>query len=200
MKRLKLLLILGIIIFMQGRASAQKVGTTGGRVFIDCSDMPSGAVKTPSEVASSKTTGGRMVRHIHLDPVNSKVSPKFEISNTDLSTNLFWFEAAGWSLEAHYSLTDGTAANTGCAAYDPLSDIATNGNWRLPTQRELMLICVLLERRPLPDFTSFNTLYNYWSATEAQFNGIWCVHLFTGETYGTTKNSGPQKVRCVRDM
>lgn len=108
---------------------------------------------------------------------NRKMSIKYQVMRANLGTY------------------DWTSAWNACKAYSGEGGAA--GTWRLPTQRELMMILIyhpqLIEKG---GFTAFNT-QQYWSATEYTTSGnAWNVYF--GNTGYIGKNN-KFRVRCVRD-
>ena len=197
------------------RANADGTKNTSGDYHvIDCTkdNMPAGALGKPNSPA------GRVERHIESDTPNAKVSPKFAVSKQNInnageyggtgsiisSNRLTWAVAAGWDATAttgaNYTLGPNATADTGCSQHQGPKGGET-GLWRLPTQRELMLIWIMHEGLKKSDptgFTSF-TSTNYWSATENNTNIAWGVNFINGSTINTSKTSDSY-VRCVRDL
>lgn len=207
-KRL-IIAIIGIMIFSV--SYGQKVIDGGNWAVIDCSGLRTDALKTSVEVANSKTDG-RLKRHkydggLNGNPhVNEKVSPKFAVSKSDITlaggeqagATMNWAQAAGWHTDANTTGADVALAATGCAQYAPTGSV--KGEWRLPTQRELMLIWVL--KRELEKISGFQTFYAYtlWSATENSSDASWYVSFTTGGTYYVGFKTYSNRVRCVRDL
>lgn len=83
----------------------------------------------------------------------------------------------------------------------------SNSKWRLPTQRELMLMRVLRDDlEKIPDFQAFSKVSFYWSATERGKeanvsipNIAWYVD-FDANIVTTNYKSALYRVRCVRDV
>lgn len=145
---------------------------------------------------------GRTIRHTSLATIgdnistNDKVPFRFIIAPTEWR-GVTWAAAMGFTTSANSDLTpDGTPAATGCASY---STTEFPSGWRLPTQREMMIMWLFRE--------GINTIYNadplldqYWSATEYEANKSWYldfnasapVSKFDSKTIG-------YRYRCVRD-
>ncbi|MCS2893545.1 DUF1566 domain-containing protein [Parabacteroides faecis] len=116
------------------------------------------------------------------------VSAKFEVATTDCNSN----NAPGVTVLAGNKYTYANAANV-CVAYSQDDILARS--WRLPTQRELMLICIFKDE--LGDFTSRNY---YWSATISKgTNYTWIVGFNNGNTDHASRDNA-YTVRCVRDL
>lgn len=145
---------------------------------------------------------GRTIRHTSEKAIgsniiaNDKVPFRFIIAPTDgSSTN--WAAAGGFNASANNDLQpDGVAATTGCANY---STTEFPGGWRLPTQREMMIIWLFRE--------GINTVYDsaqlsgqYWSATENTATKAWYMD-FNATVPGSNAElkTNNYKFRCVRD-
>ena len=190
---------------------AQRVYVEGVHAVIDCSSMPEGSVKSDSELSASKTVGGRVRRHLqnsqqgtHITGthgttalyVNAKVSRKFIVAPADAGV-MSWAAASGWDAAADGDTNGNTGtANSGCASYSA-NDLI--GSWRLPTQRELMIITAhrgQLEK--VGGFTRFSSNY-YWSASQVGVITSFCQLSSTGRL-ATGRNATGYYVRCVRDL
>lgn len=205
---------------------------------IDCAGMPKGSVKTTAELVASKTADGRVVRHFqHWQTyqssyingtetmgANNKVSPLFLVGHCQIKDDgtpdnstgsgywaIQWFTAAGYAQAAGSDLKPSTqtaSAATGCAAYRGPSGNDPAGSWRLPTQRELMLIWTLLpqiEALGLSVWSPFRTFSNayYWSATEQGAQNAYDVNFMDGRCAASQKDLGSYGIqvgRCVRDI
>lgn len=111
---------------------------------------------------------GATPRHYVNDPEN-KVPAKLEVATSD-ATDCTWEEA---------------------------HSICPSG-WRLPTQRELMLIFVMRDRLKTANFS--NTLW-YWAATKGGETTAWNLMFSNGYYYMDTRNDWHDvHVRCVRDV
>lgn len=146
---------------------------------------------------------GATIRHTHekgngtnID-VDGKVPFRFIIAPADGSATS-WAEAGGFSTSANSNLqSDGEAATTGCANY---STTEFPSGWRLPTQREMMLLWLFRE--------GINAIYSgapltadkYWTATEQSTDKAWYMD-FSATTPQIIYNSktSAYKFRCVRD-
>ena len=217
-KSLGVSVILLSLIFTQDIFS-QIVFEESGYSVIDCSGMPAGAVKTAAELAASKQSvadGGRVLRHIqytnqqgtHITGtygtdalyINQKVSRKFAVAKSDAMAAMTWATASGWASGANREISgDSKPANTGCAVYQGKDNADPKGSWRLPIQRELMVIYSLKgQLAKTAGFTAFSSS-NYWNATEVNGSGSWCVSFGYGNVNGSNKISS-LGVRCVRDL
>lgn len=97
------------------------------------------------------------------------VSAKFEVYSSDNATSGAWADAAG----------------------------KCPSGWRLPTQRELILISVMKDQ-----FSGITGLASasYWSATEYSTTSAWYFGFSTNYTNYATKTNTAYYVRCVRDL
>ena len=208
--------------------SVANTGPGGGNQYyaiINCYGLPKASVKSVDELRLSKQSvgdGGRTLLHTQngTNPqgnydgdkygttalfVNEKVSSKFAISTTDVgadgtdvsghSATLDWYAAAGFT-------TGGELAKTGCAAYKGRGAKDNAGTWRVPTQRELVLIYThdgqLLVENTDTGFVEFIS-GNYWSATHESGTNHWSANFSNSEVI-TTANNEKIHVRCVRDL
>lgn len=177
--------------------------------------------------------------------INSKVSARFIISPFDVPINgreiwasggiwgEWWF-AAGTTDNAYSRLDEGfpDVVQTGCYWFgNPNNQNGkyTNRKWRMPTQRELMIMMVLQDginaiygTDPNPDYIPPDNSYPgepsqfvgmndkvYWSATEEADEGsttsstrAWVVdfHKTDPKIYPALKNTTrTYKLRCVSD-
>lgn len=148
------------------------VTTIGTKKCVIVSRDDKGGVKATALHANWTTTPA----HIEKDEPDGTAkacnapSAKFEVYASDNSTSSTW-----------------TAAPNKCPS-----------GWRLPTQRELMLMYVMKDQ--LTGITSF-TGYTYWSATEysGASGNAWFVTFSNGRTYSNAE-AGSLYVRCIRDL
>lgn len=118
---MKIILTLLACLLATTAGYAQRVYEEGGKVIIDASAIPHTKVKKVRTTdATSDVPGTNTLENLSSHINNDKVYYKFEVS-PDYTSNYTWFEA----LEA-------------CA-----NSTKDGGGWRLPTQRELLLIWVL---------------------------------------------------------
>lgn len=170
--------------------NAPEVSIVEGNVFISSVGMPASVVtdtpKARTTTATNTTAAGVGLGDIASQESNARVYKRFEVSKTDNSAGTTWREAV-----------------------DLCSNLDQDGTgWRLPTQRELVLMYIL---RPGLDkqsgFSGFANAY-YWSATQAtyEFNssiGTSSRCVFLGDGYflsGMEKTNNALKVRCIRDI
>lgn len=164
------------------KAVAQKVyKDENEKIILDCgpdSGFPQGAVE--------KTTGQKFIiepqanamadNNSDTGTINATVFYKLEIDAENISNEATWVNA--------YNACKGKGTNE-------------NGEiWRLPTQKELMLMYIFS--------TAINDLGgsisgDCWSATEASNDKSRYVNFSTGLVYGKGKTYG-LGVRCVREI
>lgn len=210
MRNIILTLAVFIYIISASEVLAQKILVNqiiGGVCYvaiIDNGTLPLGVIKMPSELLSQKTNGrtnGRTKRHRHDNVINSKVGYQFAVAKTDMP-RMSWDEAAGWDLVANdndASSVPTAVADTGCSIYtEGDGDI---GSWRLPTQRELILIYQMsLELEAIDGFSTFAS-NKYWSSSESYNNSnSWYVILHSGAINDDGNKSDGYSVRCIRDL
>ena len=148
----------------------------GTSFIIECKGMP--------EASYTKTAKPTTQDELKTAETNKKVAYKFEVANEDLTSG----GSGTW--------TDGKTnwENAYAVAIDK------GEGWRLPTQRELMLIWLMKEA-----LAKFNPLFNslatgyYWSATEYNANFAWYVGFYNGNTNASGKTNS-NRVRLVRDI
>ena len=183
-----------------------------GNAVIDCSGMPEGSVKSASELSASKTVGGRVRRHLQNNQqgshitgthgtaalyVNAKVSRKFIVAPKDART-MSWAAASGWDAAANGDTNGNTGtASSGCASYS-VNGLGV-GSWRLPTQRELMIIYAhkgQLEK--VGSFAKFSSS-DYLSATEdSSSNSL--IADFSNSYVRAYPKAVRSNVRCIYDL
>ena len=136
--------------------------------------------------------------------VNDKVPFRFIIAMADMDTR-YWAAAMSFHTGTDRDNTnlnaDGSATSTdfGCRNYRT-TEFSTG--WRLPTQRELMLMWVF--RDAIADIYSSSALQqtrSYWSATEKDANNAWILeyNATTPQFKSVSKITGSIYFRCVRD-
>lgn len=144
--------------------------------------------------------------HVATDAVNKTVSPKFVVALADAAVVLnplyTWAAASGWTSAANSSLAPGVIAApaTGCQSYSQLG--APAGTWRVPTQREMMIIYLvrkefLLNLAGVVDLLLDGSLY--WTSTSNSATEAWTMDFATGIMYNRSKTN-TYRVRCVRDI
>ena len=192
---------------------AQRVYVEGGNAIIDCSGMPEACVKSVDELNASKTVGGRLRRHqmysqegIHITGthgtttvfVNAKVSRKFVVAPTDIGP-MYWAAASGWASAANSNLDGNTGtAESGCATYS--ANGLSAGGWRMPTQRELMIIHAhkgQLER--VDGFSKFLDK-SYWIGSDFFATSNWLMEFKTCVIHSYDSKAVNHYVRCISDL
>ena len=108
------------------------------------------------------------------------VGAMFEVASTDASTSSPWADA-----------------KIACQNYN--TPAGTQGQWRLPTIRELQLIYD--KKNDLTDANLPTGVFYYWSVTESNSGSsyAWRVAFNDGNTWYTGKSYGG-RVRCIRDL
>lgn len=179
-----------------------EIGSTIYAVFYS-TGMPESAI-WPLGMKLSKN--GHTIRHTSLKAlegnmnINNKVPFRFIIAPKE-GTSTSWANAMGLSTTANNELEPGgDAEKSGCANYS--TDEFSSG-WRLPTQREMMLMWLFRE--------GINGIYpggkigndsekRYWTATESSANQAWYLDFNAiapaSSAYIKTNDF---KYRCVRD-
>lgn len=174
--------------------SAQTATTVSGYPVIDLSALnPLGAVLSSAEASTRRTQMNQQTPSNttflgvgesvsgHNGTWNAKMSIKFQVMRANHTVGT----------------TDWTTAYNQCKSYNGEGGGA--GQWRLPTQRELMMIWILHPQLiGKGSFTAFDANY-YWSASEYTATYAWGVSFSSGyvTNYGKTTS---RFVRCVRDL
>ena len=176
-----------------------KSGALGGySVILDMTEttgMPAGAVTNVKKYIGSYTASNEnwlinATDNLHDGSINATLYQKLEIAPKDMNTS------------ANIDGT-GTLAMSWNDAYNHCKSSTYNGGgWRLPTQRELMMIWTF---KPALESifggiggTMFDTGI-YWGATECIVYNAWNVNFSSGYTDNYTKTVN-FRVRCVREL
>ena len=180
---MKKMILMALFCAVTMSVSAQRVykanvsgDVTNGYTATQSASGTSFIIECKGMPAASYTTYAKPTTEADLktDTQNKTVAYKFEVAATDASESLTWADA--WSLA-----TD------------------AEGDWRLPTQRELMLIWLMKDAlEQLGSFTPLARDY-YWTATEHNSNNAWYVHFGAGYT-GFVNKAYTYRVRLVRDI
>lgn len=164
---------------------AQTVTKSEKGAMIDCSALKSDGftkahkARTTFGTNNNNTSIKENATDIASRVSNDKIYYKFEVHGTSNSTSM----AAGWR-----------------EAIDLCAGLYGGLEWRLPTQRELMLIYVLHpELKEVTDFEPFDAYY-YWSATQSEAYTSWDVDFSSGYTSTRSKIYNGNRVRCVREI
>ena len=151
-------------------------GSTSGQASVIVSRDAAGGAKTAC--IHPNWTASTMPADYSENVAANAVSARFEVAAADLPEQMAWADAL-----------------TGCAGYTQAGTSA--GDWRVPTQRELMLIWVMLPSTGL----SFETTSWYWSITRSSYKSDYAWgHSFLGGAMITWKKTVAAYVRCVRDF
>jgi len=193
MKRILFIALVTALMAPVGLMAQKVYKDSQGRVILDMTEtgegigMPAAAVTNTSKTAlyasftPSNTTMGTISGSSNNqgNAINVAVYEKLEIATQDEASGLSW----------------DVAFNT-CKSL-------TGGGWRLPTQRELMLIYVMKPAiESFPGMTAFHNtpLCFYYSATEAVGTTIFALLMPEGAMLTTNKASVAGRARCVREV
>lgn len=183
----KVILMILLLGFVCINGYAQKVYKKDGKVYLECTvanGMPAGSVTTTPKCVegSASAAAFRDGSTSGTNPYaseNNQVFEKLEIAASNEAGTMLW-------LAAYNSCQ---AKNSGGVT-----------GWRLPTQRELMLIYIFREKLESMTGSTFGRI-NYWSSSEDVYNTVWIVNFYYRSTNTLTKaNSGSGNVRCVREV
>ncbi len=152
-----------------------------------------------------------------------------ELLDNDYQEAISWYAASGWSQSIDTesttdawgqpilvnNLSEASIVNespTGCAAYKGPLDLDEPGTWRLPTQRELLMMFTIIEQALTlgSDSGVTSTIVNgeYWTSTEMKTSSnwkVWYVDNTTGivvhhEKVNAWGLENTAYARCVRDI
>ncbi len=195
MKRIILIIVSLAWQFVPVGLYAQKVYMENGKAVLDLTvdaGMPAGAVTNIKRTWTGTASSSAVLANNAIDEyINETVYQKLEVAPHDMNS-------AG-SIDA-----TGTMGMIWANAFEGCRSASYNGTgWRLPTQRELILIYIFkqgLEDIIINDLngTPFSTIM-YWSATETAETASWYVRLKNGDTNSREKTL-EYYARCVRDL
>jgi hypothetical protein len=183
---------------------AQKVyKDASNRVILDLTKeagMPEGAITSEpkSWVGIPSDIGDILTDNLETGDINEKVFEKLEVAPKDINTS--------------GGMNGGTTTMYWVAAFNGCRYLSYNGTgWRLPTQRELILMWIFKEA--LEDIFSdedingspfaLSNAVNYWSATEDPASHAWYMS-FASDSNGIVSNYYTKisnyYARCVREV
>ena len=195
MKRLLFILFIAGLMFPAGLIAQKVYKDASNRVILDSSatgegiGLPAGAVTSTKKyvgVNSAPASGTWLDQATNQSTgsINATVYQKLEIATKDLGTS---------------GLGSGTMTMTWQNAYNACKGLSPANTWRLPTQRELMLIWIFKDAiESFTEITNFDTGY-YWSSTENTADLAWYVSFSNGRMSNGYK-TGSYRVRCVREL
>ena len=192
-----LFILLTVVLYAPVGLTAQKMYMQSGKIVLDMTNTGEG-IGLPAEAVTStpKYFGVTAVDNsnwlinatdnLPTGTINATMYEKLEIAPQDLGTS-------GLGAGAMTMLWDAAFNDCINCTYD-------GGGWRLPTQRELLMMWIF--RTKINDFsgTSFGAGY-YWSATEGDADYAWSVNFNNGATnINYSKSYYSYRVRCVREL
>ena len=183
-----------LLILFGTNLPAQTIVVENGYPVIDVNALtPLGIVLTSAESAikrvtmNSLTASNTALLEVGIDVSgvngtwNAKVSPKFQVMRANHTVG-----STNWA-----------NAYNQCKTYNGEGGGASE--WRLPTQRELVMIWILHPQLVgKGGFTGF--LGNYWSAAEDGASKAWNLNFTDGYVNGSFGKTSSNYVRCVRDF
>lgn len=197
MKQILMTLILVGVMSPAGLYAQKVYKNANNRLVLDLTvsaGMPKDAITTTGKtwIGTPSNTTGPLENNTEKGTINATVYQKLEVAPHDMNS-------AGLFSKTGTFTMDWVTAFNGCK-----SSTHGGGNWRLPTQRELMLIQIF---RPalesiLKDSAINGTAFsnaNYWTATEANGTMNYSVNFTYGNTAGNSKMN-TNRVRCVREI
>lgn len=192
-----------------------------GKPYIDGSSMPSHTYTT-----KSKGSGTGKIEQYLISENGATIFKRFRVAMADASANAeTWSWGVGYSNpytgnypadaklgtpagtlsgvnpESTYMMGAPANASTGCNAYHENADLSDQGQWRLPTKRELMLMWIYksaLEK--ISGFTPFiyNSTTFYWSCSERAGNSAHSINFFNGLS-DTNPTKLTARIRCIKE-
>ena len=202
MKRQLFILLIATLLAPAGLMAQKmyKTGTGGtAQIILDMTNtgegigMPATAVtSTPKYDAAYMATPGNtpvnsastMANNLESGSINATVYEKLEIAPQDLGTS---------------GLGAGTMTRNWATAFTACQGLNHNGTgWRLPTQRELIMMWIFSTKINNMVGSTF-TATIYWCATENASSSAWHVNFGNGITDNNTK-SFTYRLRCVREL
>lgn len=153
---------------------AQKVIVEGNRTIIDASGLRNATKvkKVTGTNGTNETLGTNNASNIGSKVSNEKVYYKFEVTRSNVGSNVSWVSA--------------------------VSECQSVGaGWRLPTHREWLLMCMLrTELKASGGFADFS--FMSWAATEVNAGYSWAV-TSDGFSVSTSKYYS-KSVRCIKQL
>lgn len=155
-------------------------------------------------VKNADGTNGSTIRHTHGGgngeniAVNDKVPFRFIIAPADgPSGGVSWAVAMGIDASANSNLDqDGTVTTSGCVGY---STTEFPSGWRLPTQREMMLMWLFKAGIDVIYSSGQLSASPYWTATENTALEAWYLDFTAAPQSNSAQKTSSYKYRCVRD-
>lgn len=142
--------------------------------------------------------------------------------HTTSTDGLTWTQASGWDSTMDdqgasmnlYGTGEGSATakvaetSTGCAAYRGINGEDAPGTWRLPTQREAMVMLTIIDQvvnNPDARVTNYIDETEVWTATEffgsADYWQAWVIDPILSIAIHEVRTSATKKsARCVKDI
>lgn len=144
---------------------------------------------------------------------------------SNVNETMTWTKASGWDssiddVNCNFEVGDSgpgagdspiAARPTGCAAYQGADGLDAQGEWRLPTQREIQIMFTIMEQATA--FVESGEVETeilsgkYWTSTEFCVSGgatvwnAWYLNNFNGFTEYTPRGSSVSYfARCVKDL
>ncbi|MEG0466936.1 MAG: DUF1566 domain-containing protein [Mucinivorans sp.] len=179
-----------ILVTLPRLAYAQEVTSSAAGFIIDCSSMPAALTtsvpkaRTTSGTDAAKSAAG--LGDLASKESDAKIYNKIDVMEFDGSVDGSFNTPASWAAAVGYCNNHNYRGFTGC--------------WRLPTYREMLLICTML-----PKSIQFNNLTPfsewYWTATDTSATTA-CVVNFSDPVSAQTDRPKTDKLkyRCVRDV
>lgn len=206
MKRILIIAMLAGGVTPTGLKAQKVYKDASNRVILDltvAAGMPSGAVTNTSKTSiyapfNPSASSTLIPNNDHMGTINAEVFQKLEVAPYDMN-------------DAGVIGTTGTFMMDWITAFNGCKNSSYNGGrWRLPTQRELMLIWIFrpalnsIFTNAAVNGTAFTANNIYLSSTQgSDSRRVWRVFFSDGEgghTYQVTNTDLWNHVRCVREV
>ena len=195
-----LFILLTVVLLAPAGLLAQKIYKTGtgstAQIVLDMTNtgegigLPAGSVTATKKYTGSysPSTSAWLINatdNMANGSINATVYRKLEIAPRDLGTS---------------GLGSGTMIMQWPAAFSACKGLNYNGSgWRLPTQRELMLMWIFRTKINDLSGTAFLSSTHYWAATENSATNVWYITFTPGYT-NTVFKTNNNRARCVREL
>lgn len=169
-------------------------------------------IMEPDGVTQKKVR--RIKRHEILGETNRLISKKFAVAPDNINGNgvhsnlpISWANAGGWDALANtkdYTDTESfRAVEQGCPVYKGRNGKDVPGSWRLPTQKEIILMLIYSKKiyATSGNIGFVNLTSSYCAATELSESH--CANIYMMQAIGGLGKTGSYPTfyaRCIRDI
>lgn len=162
------------------------------RLILDCS--------ADSKMQQNAVTDVKKYTKVTMATVNAFILGDLASSTATNAQIYYKLEIAPKDICKESKLGVSAVAISWAEAYNNCKKLNFNGTgWRLPTQRELMMMWIY--RDTINSLLSYWFVADlYWSATEGHSTTAWYVNFDGGNTFTDSKRNSDCRVRCVREI